>query len=223
MRKQKTIGRAGILLIFLVVLAGVICARCCVAGDDLQDEPIPDIPAETVAHSPNPASEQVTVKLENAAIPTPAPVSAPPKEEADQVNAVEEKPARVARYAYIDISDEEMEELAAIVYLEAGNQCFEGQQAVAEVVLNRVVNYAFPNTVSEVLHQGEHTDVPQFSTIYHLGAAEVTQTQYDAINAALYGDSILPLDVVFFSRAGENDRVWGKIGDHVFCYEYVWG
>ena len=44
----------------------------------------------------------------------------------------------------------------------------------------------------------------------------------DAIDAALYGPSILPVDVVFFSRNGENDRVWGKIGGHVFCYAYVW-
>ena len=34
--------------------------------------------------------------------------------------------------------------------------------------------------------------------------------------------SILDADVVFFSRNGENDRVWGQIGDHVFCREYIW-
>lgn len=42
------------------------------------------------------------------------------------------------------------------------------------------------------------------------------------IDAALYGPSILPADVVFFSQSGENDRVWGKIGGHVFCYAYAW-
>ena len=64
--------------------------------------------------------------------------------------------------------------------------------------------------------------MPQFSTIGLLSAAEPGQAQYDAIDAALYGPSILPADVVFFSRSGENDRVWGKIGGHVFCYAYVW-
>lgn len=67
-----------------------------------------------------------------------------------------------------------------------------------------------------------HTAVPQFSTIGLLSAAEPGQAQYDAIDAALYGPSILPVDVVFFSRSGENDRVWGEIGGHVFCYAYVW-
>ena len=74
----------------------------------------------------------------------------------------------------------------------------------------------------QVLHQGEGGNVPQFSTIYAVSTATPTQAQYDAINGALYGDTILDADVVFFSRNGENDRVWGQIGDHVFCREYIW-
>ena len=120
-------------------------------------------------------------------------------------------------------SKEELQELAAIVFLEAGNQSAEGQQAVVEVVFNRVLHSGFPDTVHDVLHQGEDSSVPQFSTIYGIGSATPTQAQYDAIAGALYGDTILDADVVFFSRNGENDRVWGKIGDHVFCREYIWG
>ena len=71
-------------------------------------------------------------------------------------------------------------------------------------------------------NQGEGGDVPQFSTIYAVSTATPTQAQYDAINGALYGDTILDADVVFFSRNGENDRVWGQIGDHIFCREYIW-
>lgn len=113
--------------------------------------------------------------------------------------------------------------LAAVVFLEAGNQSAEGQQAVVEVVFNRVLHSAFPDTVHDVLHQGEGSDVPQFSTIYAVSTATPTQAQYDAINGALYGDTILDADVVFFSRNGENGRVWGQIGDHIFCREYIWG
>ena len=97
-----------------------------------------------------------------------------------------------------------------------------GQQAVVEVVFNRVLHSAFPDSVHDVLHQGEDGDVPQFSTIYAVSTATPTQAQYDAINGALYGDTILDADVVFFSRNGENDRVWGQIGDHIFCREYIW-
>lgn len=129
---------------------------------------------------------------------------------------------RVERYAEITMTDEELRELAEIIYHEARGEPPEGQQAVAEVVFNRVIADNFPDTVHDVLHQGEGTSVPQFSTIRLLGTADPLQEQYDAINAALYGPSILPADVVFFSRKGENGRVWGQIGNHVFCYQYDW-
>lgn len=131
-------------------------------------------------------------------------------------------PWPMQRYSSVDMSANERQELAGIIQLEAGNQCAEGQQAVAEVVLNRVISPEFPDTVYEVLHQGEDTPMPQFSTIDNLVQAEPTTTQYEAIDAALYGPFILPEDVVFFSRNGENDRVWGRIQDHVFCYKYIW-
>lgn len=169
------------------------------------------------------ASEQVASKLENPAIATPVQMLTPNGDEPEQVNVAAEMPARVARYINIEMTQEEREELAAIVYLEAGNQSAEGQQAVVEVVFNRVLHSAFPDTVHDVLHDGEGTNIPQFSTVYAIGSAEPTQAQYDAIDAALYGDTILDADVVFFSRNGENDRVWGQIGDHIFCREYIWG
>ena len=133
-----------------------------------------------------------------------------------------EVPAPVERYARITMTEAERDEMAAIIYLEARGEPAEGQQAVAEVILNRVIHQDFPDSVHEVLHQGEGTAVPQFSTIAMLEIAAPTQEQYDAIDAALYGPSILPDEVVFFSRAGENNRVWGTIGGHVFCCAYIW-
>lgn len=141
---------------------------------------------------------------------------------APPVIAVEVTPEPVPRYAAVDMSEAERQEMAGIIGLEADNQCAEGPQAVAEVILNRVISPDFPDTVHDVLHQGEGTPRPQFSTIDNLASAEPVAAQYEAIDAALYGTSILPEDVVFFSRNGENDRVWGKIQDHVFCYKYIW-
>lgn len=126
-------------------------------------------------------------------------------------------PKIVERYAEITMTEEELRDLAEIIYHEARGESFEGQQAVAEVVFNRVIADNFPDTVHEVIHQKK-----QFSTARLLGTAEPLQEQYDAINAALYGPTILPADVVFFSRDGENDKVWGSIGGHVFCYQYDW-
>lgn len=142
---------------------------------------------------------------------------------ADTLTTAEsETPAKVSRYAEIHIEVWELDEMAAIIYLEARNQSAKGQQAVAEVILNRVLYDGFPDSVSEVIHQGESKGVIQFTTVTKLSEAKPTEEQYRAINAALYGEPVLPLDVVFFSRNGENDNVWGKIDDHVFCYAYKW-
>lgn len=131
-----------------------------------------------------------------------------------------EAPKKVSRYSEIHIEEWEIDEMAAIIYLEARNQSAKGQQAVSEVILNRVLYDGFPDTVSEVIHEGESKDVVQFTTVKYLDEAKPTETQYKAINAALYGEPVLPLDVVFFSENGENDNVWGKIDDHIFCYTY---
>ena len=44
--------------------------------------------------------------------------------------------------------------LALNVYYEARNQPLQGQMAVAEVVMNRVVNNKFPDTICEVVKEG---------------------------------------------------------------------
>lgn len=145
-----------------------------------------------------------------------------PQQITEETLSLETEPEKNKRYAGIEMADNEYEELARIVLLEAGNQSAEGQQAVVEVIFNRVLHSGFPNTVHDVLHQGEGTNVPQFSTISRLNTVTPTQQQYDAIHNALYGKTILDVDVVFFSQDGENDRVWGQIGDHIFCREYIW-
>lgn len=129
---------------------------------------------------------------------------------------------RVTRYAGINMTEAEQREMAGIIYLEAGNQSMELQQAIAEVILNRVISPDFPETVHDVLHEGEGSATPQFSPIGNLAKAEPAQTQYEAIDAALYGPTILPDDVVFFSLYGENSRVWGKIQNVIFCHAYIW-
>ena len=121
------------------------------------------------------------------------------------------------RYDTLEISETEKDMIAQIIYLEARGESANGQQAVAEVILNRILADNFPDSVKEVLYQRD-----QFSTIGQVNSAEPTKMQYQAIEAALQGENILPIDVVYFSGRGENDREWGRIGNHVFCYQYEW-
>lgn len=86
------------------------------------------------------APVQMTGKLENPAIAVPVQLLEAELEDTAQVNSAEERPARAARYINIEMTEEELNELAAVVFLEAGNQSAEGQQAVVEVVFNRVLH-----------------------------------------------------------------------------------
>lgn len=118
------------------------------------------------------------------------------------------------RYPDIQLTYEERQLLARVIWVEAQGECAEGQQAVAEVVLNRMASPRFGNTLKGVIY-GEG----QFRSVPYLDTAEPYQAQYDAIENALYGPYILPEDVVYFATFYTNDNVWGKIGGHIFCYE----
>lgn len=117
---------------------------------------------------------------------------------------------------YEEITAEERELLARVVYAESNTETLEGQIAVAQVVLNRVRSASFPDTVSEVIYQER-----QFSTAPILDSVTPTENNYEAVDLA-FELEVVPYDVLYFSRGAENDRVWGRIGAHVFCYGYVW-
>ena len=104
--------------------------------------------------------------------------------------------------------------LAALIWAEARGECPEGQQAVAEVVLNRLVSDGFPNTLKEVIY-----NAGQFRGVPYMEDAEPGQAQYDAIEGALYGPNVLPMDVFYFATWETNPHVWGTIGNHIFCLE----
>lgn len=113
----------------------------------------------------------------------------------------------------ITLTEEERNILAQIVVLEAGNQCDAGQQAVIEVVLNRVVSPSFSNSVIGVLSQKG-----QFSTWKYRSKGRPDSRVYANIDAVLSGQTnILPFNTVFFSRKAQNKRVQTVIQDHVFC------
>lgn len=127
------------------------------------------------------------------------------------------EPIIESRYADIVLSESDVDLLARIIWLEARGECFDGQQAVAEVVFNRMLSGAFPDTLTEVIYQKG-----QFSTAANVDKATPGETQYLAIHTALTGANVLPLEVVFFATSPENDNVWGAIGGHTFCYPYYW-
>lgn len=132
----------------------------------------------------------------------------------DPVLYYEPKPIHdETRYPEVKLTLEEEDILAKLIWAEARGECAEGQQAVAEVVLNRLVSEDFADSLVEVIcREG------QFRGAAFMEDAEPCQAQYDAIEKALYGPNILPMDVVYFATWETNDNVWGQIGNHIFCY-----
>ena len=125
----------------------------------------------------------------------------------------EEKPDCEPRYPGVELTWDEQQLMAKIIWLEARGESKEGQQAIAEIILNRLVSGKFGDSIHDVIY-GEG----QFRTTPFLKDADAWQAQYDAIDDALTGPNILPMNVYYFATYPENGRIWGKIGGHIFCY-----
>ena len=88
-----------------------------------------------------------------------------------------------------NITDEEqlsdMYLLAQLVQAEAGNQSLEGKRLVVDVVLNRVADPRFPNTVEEVIFQ-QYKGYYQFSVVkngaWDKAAKNMSDDDYDAVS-----------------------------------------
>lgn len=117
------------------------------------------------------------------------------------------------RYPDVHLTLAQEDLLAKVIWVEARGESEEGQQAVAEVVLNRLVSDRFPNNLHDVIY-GEG----QFRSAAFLEDAEPSQAQYEAIEKALFGPYVLPEDVYYFATFPTTEKIWGEIGGHIFCY-----
>lgn len=87
------------------------------------------------------------------------------------------------------LSEEEKEILSRIVEAEAGGEDYKGKLLVANVILNRVVDSKFPNTIKEVVFQKSSSGTYQFSPIaderYY--EVEVSKESQEAVKKAIKG------------------------------------
>lgn len=138
-------------------------------------------------------------------------------EEAAQ--AVQETPAEQTAPEnrwHITLSPDETELLARIVWLESQGEPVKGQQAVVEVVFNRMRSDVYPDTLYEVLSQKNPV---QFCSFKNRDRAKPTQKEYDSIQQVLDGKTrILRDDTMYFSTFPLTEHVEVKIGGHYFCY-----
>ena len=123
--------------------------------------------------------------------------------------------------------------LTAAIYYEAANESDAGQQAVAQVVLNRLRHPAYPDTVCDVVYQGtERGDrLCQFSfacdgSMARVPAAASWARASRAARAALAGAVYAPVGNATFYHTLAVNPVWNRsltraavIGAHIF---YRW-
>lgn len=145
------------------------------------------------------------------------------------------KPAeRVERYeAPVELTEaptytgEELELLALVIYQEAGGDACSDltRQLVGEVVLNRVEDSRYPDTLAEVL-----TQRLQYGRLYWTGLvwperaelpqeAHAVQRAYDMAEALLEGtaDKLLPEDAVFQAEFPQGTETLIESDGFYFC------
>lgn len=111
-----------------------------------------------------------------------------------------------AQYDSLDI-------LAVCVEAEAGNQGLLGKRLVVDVILNRVDDEGFPDSIEEVITQPTH-----FKSYWNgaMDRAEPMEETYEAIRLELEKRSYPEL---FYFNAGDYSEYgtpWKKIGEHYF-------
>jgi N-acetylmuramoyl-L-alanine amidase len=116
----------------------------------------------------------------------------------------------------ICLTDEEIDLLARIVWVESRGESNQGQEAVVEVVFNRMASGVFPNTLYDVLSQRNPV---QFASWKRREKARPTEKEYASIYRVLSGEtSVLRMDTVYFARRQLTGNLDIRIGGHSFCY-----
>ena len=119
------------------------------------------------------------------------------------------------RYDGYTLTGDDIYTLACFVWAEARDESAQVQQAVAEVVLNRLMAEKYPNTVRDIIWKTEF--YRSVDAITRLDEPELEQ--YIAVDSAMYGPYILPEDICFYSAWEKGEGEWGPLGSYTFYKE----
>lgn len=125
-------------------------------------------------------------------------------------------------YKY-NLGEEDFEALCRIVEAEAGTEDEDGKLLVANVVLNRVEDEQFPDTVKEVVLQKEN-GVSQFSPVANgrYFQVEISEETLSAVERALEGEDISQGALYFAAREyADSERM--KWFDYNLAYLFKHG
>lgn len=136
------------------------------------------------------------------------------KEAARAKAAAEREATRKQQKEAVLTSASELNILAALVQCEAGGESYEGQLAVASVVMNRVRCGAYPNTITDVIYASGQFSPANSTKMSNLAlSGNIKASCLQAAQEAINGNCNVG-DALHFRRAGNRDGI--IIGNHVF-------
>ncbi len=132
------------------------------------------------------------------------------EQRAEELRKVQEE--QEAQEQAQQIQQTQSELLASIIFCEAGNQSFTGQVAVGAVVLNRMANEAYPDTMEEVIYQPGQFCPAGSGWLDRVRSTDgYTESAMQAAEAALAGENPIG-DCLYFDQGGYGYQ----IGAHYF-------
>ena len=136
-----------------------------------------------------------------------------------KASPIQAKTVKQQKREVINITNEELLLLSKLVTGEARGESYEGQVAVAAVVINRVKDSRFPNTLEGVIYQKNAFSVVKNGRIN----AQPTSSTYRAAQEALYGNDPTN-NAIYFWNPDISTCSWIntlnphlRIGNHVFA------
>lgn len=113
----------------------------------------------------------------------------------------------------ISLTDDEIDLLARIVWVESRGEPVLGQEAVVEVTLNRIMSDEFPNDLYSVLSAKK-----QYASWELRNTAYDYEEQVETVKRVLNGETqILPVDTYYFATSPLTDELVTIIEHHYFC------
>jgi N-acetylmuramoyl-L-alanine amidase len=140
-------------------------------------------------------------------------------QELDNKNNLPLESVKQEKKEVINISSDELLLLSKLITGEARGESYEGQLAVAAVVINRVKDSRFPNSIKEVIYQKNAFSVVNDGSIN----MQYTESAYKAAREALYGQDPTNKAIYFWNPDIATCQwirtldPYMRIGNHVFA------
>lgn len=120
----------------------------------------------------------------------------------------------------ITLTEDEIKLMAAIVTLESGSESYEGQLAVANVILNRLEKGYWGNTITSVIYSPGQFDTVNSSYLDYYIENGAASTSIQAVNDALAGNNnigtFLSFRAMYIVSDPDSFGTHTIIGNHLF-------